>query len=44
MILVLNKYENMCTKDMWIAKSHKEQQIVAISSELENMNDTSIKL
>ena len=44
MTLDINKYKNMCIKDKWISKSHKEQNIVALSIEIENMKDTNLKL
>ena len=44
MMLALNKYIHLCTKDKWLAKSHEDQQIVALSTELENMKDTDPKL
>ena len=44
MMLVLNNYENMCTKDKCLAKSPEQQQVVALSTELEKMKDTNIQL
>ena len=34
MTLELNKYENLFTKDNWLAKSPEEQLILALSTEL----------
>ena len=39
-----NKEKHICTKDRWLAKSHAEEQIVGISSELKKIKDTNIKL
>ena len=39
MTLALNKNGNMCTKDKWIAKSQEEEQIVALSTELDNIQE-----
>ena len=44
MTLFLNKYKNLCTKDKWLAKSHEEQHITALSAELDNIKYTNIKL
>ena len=44
MMLALNKYKNLCTKDKWLAKSHEEQRITALSAELDNIKYTNIKL
>ena len=43
MTLELNKYENLFTKDNWLAKSPEEQLILALSTELETTKDTNIK-
>ena len=37
---MINSYKNMCTKDKCLAKSPKEQQIVAISAEMEKIKET----
>ena len=43
MTLDINKYETMCTKYKWIAKPHREQQIVDLSVELDNIKDNNLK-
>ena len=44
MTLALNKYENLCTNNKCQVKSPKEQHIVALSAELQNMMGSNIKL
>ena len=44
MMLALNKYINVCTKDKWLSKSHEEQHIVALSTEMEKIKYTNLKL
>ena len=44
MALALNNYANLCTKYKWLANSPKQQHIVAISTELDNIKDNNIKL
>ena len=42
--LSLIEYKNLYTKDKWLVKSPEEEQILALSSKLDNLNARNFKL
>jgi hypothetical protein len=44
MTLALNKYEMLKKQDAWNAKSIEQEQIVALSAELQKIKDANLKL
>jgi hypothetical protein len=44
MTLALNKYETLNKQDLWNAKSQEQEQIVALTAELNKIKDANLKL